>query len=469
MSIVYNFCGVHETPTTALRVVGKFSEAGDMSVIVNGTKFTGDTISLSVRDGIGRTDVTGLKPDTLYDIAICLDGKTVKRTKGKTLPTDHCRIAFASCLANAAYQQWAIYCQRLGDVDLLHFAGDWNYEDNTSVARNQVAVPEGITNCLNIDARYQRIENEFILEEVQALFDTGVQFSYMWDDHEIFNSWQFDPNEADMQKLRHPGVITSAPTLDQLYDVWKVFDPFRKAIHYGNPASPNITGDIPSGAVSATDADAADFDPIFYSFEIPGLMTFYVLDHESHGSPDADSDNGSQDPIVKTAIGAAQRNWLLTNGAADENPFKFVLTGKYFWGLGNEASINADRWIRFPSETAAIANDIRDNWSNCTILLAGDVHLPSVHAQDGLYSFCMCPCGIGLIKRDAPYGDQTERVFPRANPRGWDHFMYLGVIDVTPETCEVAFHDVYRGRKYLPYRFTPSSNERMTPGKRVAA
>lgn len=458
MAIVYNFVGVHETPTTALRVVIKSDAAGEFSVAANGQVFTGDTINLSVRDGIGRCDVTGLEPDTLYALELRMDGVTLKTTLGKTLPTNRLRAVFCSCLQNSSFQTWATYSRTLG-ADLIHFAGDWNYEDVTSVKRNQVAVPGGLTNALNIDARYQRITNEFILEEVQALFDTGVQFSYMWDDHEIFNSWQFDPNEADMQKLRHPGVITSAPTLDQLYDIWVAHDPYRKAIHYGNPASPSLTGDIPAGATSATDADAGDFDPIFYKFEIPGLVTWYVLDQESHSSNDADADNGSQDPIVKTTLGATQRDWLLTNGASDTNPYKLVLPSKYWWGLGNEDSINADRWNRFPSERQAIADDIRNNWSGCTVVLAGDVHIPNLAKEDGLHCFCLCPVGVGLVKRDAPYGDNTARVWGVGETRGRNDWKYVGVIDIDADKMQVSVHDILRRRAFAPHVFGPDGND----------
>lgn len=458
MSIVYNFCGVHETPTTALRVVIKSDAAGVFSVFANGQTFTGDTINLSVRDGIGRCDVTGLEPDTLYSLELRMDGVTLKTTLGKTLPSDRLRAVFASCLQNAAFQTWATYTSTLG-ADLVHFAGDWNYEDNTARARNQISVPSAITNCLNINARYQRIENEFILEEVQALFDTGVQFSYMWDDHEIFNSWQFDTSEADMQSLRHPGVITSAPTLDQLYDIWTAHDPYRKAIHYGNPASPALTGDVAQGALTATGASASDFDPIYYKFEIPGLVTWYVLDQESHSSNDADTDNGSQDPITKTTLGATQRDWLLTEGAADTNPFKFVLPSKYFWGLGNEASLNADRWERFPSERQAIADDIRDNWTNCTILLAGDVHIPNLAKENGLHCFCLCPVGVELVKRAAPYGANTARVWGVGETRGRPDYKYVGVIDVSAEKVEISVHDILRRRAFRPHTFHPDSND----------
>lgn len=454
MSLVYNYLGMHNNPTTALRLVVKADANVVLSALVNGVVYTGDTINTTVRNGIGKVDITGLSPNTTYDIIIRLAGVDVKTVYGKTLPTDSVKIAFASCLSNAAFQSWASYIQRHVIPDVVYLAGDLYYENNPSTNRNQQPVVDCTSNCLDIDNRYTFIQNFFTLPEVQSLFDSGVQFLYMYDDHEIFNSWEWDTSHfGTMSGIEDSPTLTAPLTVDELLSVWRAHKPYLDAIHYGNPDSPSVTGDIPTGASGATGVIAGDFTPLYYSVGVDTLWSLYALDVQSHRSNLYDADSGTQDPIVKTCLGANQRGWLFTQGAADNANHKLIMTGKYVWELANEGTIGTgewDRWNIYPSERQAIIDDVNSNWSKNVTLIAGDVHQPIVAKQNDLYCFCICPAGIENIKRDAPYGTYTSHIY---GDTFGANYKFIGVIDIDSTGMRISLHDLMRRRAYKPYTF----------------
>lgn len=465
MGLLYNYCGMTQSPGNSARVVVNSDTDGVLTAVVDGQTHTGDTIDQSVMFGTGRVDITGLQPGRVYDVDLFIDGVFQKRTKAKTLSTTFVRKGFASCLAVAGYQKWASYLQKR-NPDIVFFAGDFDYEDNPSYNQFQDPVVVCTTNALDIENRYVRIRNRFILPEVQALMDTGVMFLFQYDDHEMFNSWCFDPSEPDMAALRHPGVITSAPTAEQLLDIWQAHTPYLDMLHYGNPdMEDGVIGDVPSGATS-TSATTDDFIPRYFRVDIPGMCRLMSWDCQTFRSPLQDADNGSQSPIVKTMLGPTQRAWTATHGAANTLPFGLVLTGKYLWELANEGTTSPwDRWNVYPSERAWLAAEIA-NWSATTPTIAGDVHIPNIGSDGNVWNFCICPCGVATVQRDAIPGSNTRIVYGSGFS---DIEKYIGEIDITRESMTVTLHDFMRERSFQPVTFTPGSGHMPSDRRRAIA
>ena len=88
----------HATATTA-RYVVRSDANGALTMVIDGTTYTGTTIATATNDGIGIVTATGLLPGRTYECTLSVAGASTISRQIKTMPTAApFKVAFTSCL-----------------------------------------------------------------------------------------------------------------------------------------------------------------------------------------------------------------------------------------------------------------------------------------------------------------------------------------------------------------------------------
>lgn len=105
---------------------------------------------------------------------------------------------------------------------------------------------------------------------------------------------------------------------------------------------------------------------VFFAHSFGGV-DFFCLDNRYHRDPAAMSDGER-----KTALGAAQRDWLKQGLRDSRSPFKLILCGQP-WNDGK--AVGQESWSSFASERADLIAFIAQERIAGVVLLSGDTHV----------------------------------------------------------------------------------------------
>jgi alkaline phosphatase D len=105
---------------------------------------------------------------------------------------------------------------------------------------------------------------------------------------------------------------------------------------------------------------------VFFKYGYGGV-DFFFLDTRYHRDPVDEPDGPS-----KTALGPAQRQWLLDELARSTAPFKVLISGT---GWTMAKGVGGDSWASFVHERNLIFNFLRDRRIGGVVLLSGDTHV----------------------------------------------------------------------------------------------
>jgi alkaline phosphatase D len=109
-----------------------------------------------------------------------------------------------------------------------------------------------------------------------------------------------------------------------------------------------------------------DAPGVFFSIGYGGV-DFYLLDNRYHRDPAAAPDGPG-----KTALGAAQKNWLKQRLRASRAPFKIIVSGQPW---SDEKGPGGESWEAFAHERAELFAFIREEKISGVVLVSGDNHV----------------------------------------------------------------------------------------------
>ncbi len=262
------------TPTTAAIWIYTPSDArvevrliGEAANSQNGEIEKISRAGLNLQGQTWRAHFSELRPDTQYEFAVAIDGRSAPEHCGsfRTAPMAGTpvkfRLGLTSCMKIEKPQQsWPLF---LKQNPMLHLTlGDTVYADSTDPSvqwRHHL--------------RYRQ-SPEF------ASVIRAMPTYAMWDDHD------FGPNNSD----------GTAKGKEHSLDSWKRV--------WGNP-----------------DSGTADVPGAFYQFAW-GDVEFFVVDGRYHRSPDKANDDAQ-----KTMLGEAQFQWLFDGLRSSQAKFKLVASG----------------------------------------------------------------------------------------------------------------------------------------------
>lgn len=297
------------------------TEESQLGVRIDGRTVQGPDLIAS-SGFMGHVKVCGLKPNTVYDYQILLDGKPATgqhaaHGKIQTAPEDgqsaKTRIAFSSCFGREGKVSEAArqYIANLPNIDLMLELGDNHYADSTQpeVQRKFYASQRG--NC------------------GWHAYARNLPIYAIWDDHD------YGPNDSDRTAS---GQRHSLRTFQE---------------HWANP-SYGIDG-IPG---------------IFCTFS-RGDVQFFLLDDRYYRDP-----NKAPGSPCKTLLGTAQKAWLKEQLTLSTAKVKIV-------ALGSETQLHGhrDSYTSFKAEQEEMLDFYKT--IEGVILISGDRHFSGAYQIRG--------------------------------------------------------------------------------------
>lgn len=417
-------------------------EFGD--VVASGSLRTGPE-----RDYTVKVDPAGLAPGRRYWFAFSADGHTSPVGRTKTLPapgtpTDHLRLAFASCsnYAFGYFNAYGLIAER-DDLDLVLHLGDYIYEyqngqygDGTALGRIPLPDHEIVT-LDDYRLRYATYRTDPDLQEVHATHP----FVCVWDDHELANNaWSggaknHDPaTEGSWRERRRAAV--------QAYLEWM---PIRE------------TG-LAGGA-----------GRIYRSFRYGDLADIVMLDTRLVGrAAEAKSpeDVATIWDRTRSLLGPTQEAWFfdeLRRSKRDAVAWRIVGQQVMLGQLRgrNGLIINTDQWDGYAASRQRLLDLLKNEAISDVVVLAGDLH--SSWAQDialdpydrqvysprsGHGSLAVEFVTPGITSpgvTDPDKADARAATARQANPHlRWVDLIHRGyaILDVTPEHARAEWYFV---------------------------
>jgi phosphodiesterase/alkaline phosphatase D-like protein len=249
---------------------------------------------LALVDGIGALAVTGLVPDTPYEIAIAVAGiQRIHRVRTAPRADDPrpIRIAVsADCDPNPAFASGMLDAVIAAQPELMITLGDFPYTDDGPPAQTVAQYRE----------RHVALRDH---PPVRALLE-ACGLSAIYDDHEFRNDW--DARLAAAEPARREAAL----------QVWDEFFPLRAA-----------TGEIR-----------------YRRWRWGANLECFLLDCRRFRSA-----NDAPDGADKTMLGAAQYRWLVDAVTHSTATFKLVLTS-----VPLDFGTGGDHWASFRTERDAL-------------------------------------------------------------------------------------------------------------------
>ena len=222
---------------------------------------SGTTIATPAHGHTVHVDATGLAPDTWFHYRFTASGFTSPVGRTRTAPAAgsspaSMRFAFASCQNWPAGYYTAHRALAAEDVDVVHFLGDYIYENGSQGPVRPHNSPE-ITTLTAYRNRYALYRGDPDLQASHAAFPWIIT----WDDHEVEN------NYAGLNPQDPADAATFAARRAVAYQAWWEHQPVRLPA----PTGPDLT--------------------IRRSFDWGDLARFAVVDGRQHRSDQACGDS----------------------------------------------------------------------------------------------------------------------------------------------------------------------------------
>jgi phosphodiesterase/alkaline phosphatase D-like protein len=323
----------------------------DVTVAVRSAGRLVTELELTLAGPVGAIEVTGLLPDTVYEIAIAIAGVELGLHRVRTAPRADdprpVRIAIA-----ADYDQNPEFASGMLDAvldaepELIIAIGDFPYTDNGPPAQT----------IEQYRARHAELRMH---PPVRAMLE-ACGLCAIYDDHELRNDYDAERAAAEPERC--------AAALQ----VWDEFFPLR----------------APSGEVR------------YRSWRWGAHLECFLLDCRRFRSA-----NSAPDDQRKTMLGAEQRRWLIDGVTRSAATFKLVLTSVPLdFGLGD------DHWSAFRTERDAIFAALVGVPG--LLFVSGDQHWFASHRHAlGIRELQIGPLARGL---GAPAGDPPGVLFRTA-------------------------------------------------------
>jgi alkaline phosphatase D len=267
--------------------------------------------------------VEGLSPGTRYDYRVTLGDGRFLGGRFHTFPEgpSSFRFVFGSCARTGSSHKIFGTMESLEPLFTLHM-GDFHYEN----------IEE------NDPAKFRRAFDEVLASERQSSLYRSAPIAYIWDDHD------YGPNDADGM---HPGKEAALATYEEC---------------------------VPHYPLEREGGRPRDLHQAF----TVGRVRFLLTDVRSHRAPERTPEGPD-----KTMLGAAQREWLLSEIEGARDRYALVVWVNPVPWIAEPGSSHG--WGQYDWERRLIANRIRDaGMTERLLMLSGDGHMVAI--DDGTHS-----------------------------------------------------------------------------------
>lgn len=267
--------------------------------------------------------LTGLRPGTLYDYRILINGKPDPYTGHRHLPQfrtpalaadmQRFSVGFGSCARYAQDHEQLIW------KALLRHRPDWFFWTGD--------------NIYNDSADLETMADEYLRQRAVANYQdvaASIPQLAIWDDHD------FGFNNSDG---RNP--------IKQ--DALRIFKNVWANPAYGLP----------------------DADGVFFEYNYGGV-DFFFLDGRYYRDP-----NKAPDQPQKTMLGRRQKDWLKERLVRSTAPFKVLVSGS---GWSAAKGAGGDSWASYLHERNELFEFIRRENIGGVVLVSGDTHVAELNA-----------------------------------------------------------------------------------------
>jgi phosphodiesterase/alkaline phosphatase D-like protein len=392
-------CG-DDLPPPPASVVAAVLEPTDDGFVVSIFDEEEEAVALVVRDARGEVVteqrvelapsgvaiVTGLSPASTYEVTVTQRARAPvgpMRVRTAPAPDDErpVRIAVSADFDPHPLFESAIVDHVIAaDPDLFVSIGDFPYCDNG---------PPVVQDVPGYRLRHYQARSSKALSALHA--NVGVRSIY--DDHEFRNDW--NPVLVEREASRYAAAM----------QVWDEFFPLR-----------------------VTDGEVR-----YRSWRYGAHLECFLLDCRRFRSSPAEPDT-----ILKTMLGARQRQWLQDGVRASTASFKLILSS-----VPLNFGIGVDHWKGFTTEREALLDALVGVPG--VLFVSGDQHYFASHRHShGVREFQVGPFARGI----GPYGDELPGVLFRAARYN------VGLFDVDKDTLRVTGLGS-DGERFYEETFTP--------------
>lgn len=300
------------TATVAVKIAGAASVR--LKVGTDTSLTSGAIFSLPVTpdaNGMCKTIVTGLTPNTQYFYALELDNVLYSGVidRFKTFPSgaSNFTFAFGSCFNPAVDPNDEVFGRILARNPLLFVhLGDLRYKNIGS----------------NNQTLFRNMYDEVLSSTNESVLYANLATAYTWSDHD------YGPSNSD-------GTSPAKPAAQAVYRQY-----------------------APSYSLPATDGG-------IYQTWVVGRVRFIMTDNRSYKSVDSVTDDAS-----KTMLGATQKQWFKDTLTAATEPL-IVWAQENLWT--NPVEVGGDNWGGFDTERQELATFIAASGKNI-VTISGDTH-----------------------------------------------------------------------------------------------
>jgi len=329
---------------------------------------SGSAVAVADGDHTVHVDVSGLEPATAYHYGFTRDSEASPVGRTRTLPgpgATHVRLATVSCAKyNAGYFNGYGRIADRNDLDVVLHLGDYIYEAANKPPPSQTPgagigrdfVPDD--ECFTLLDYRQRYAHYHLDLDVQRLHAAHPIVSTI-DDHELADgAWRGGAVEH-REDRDGPWPDRVALALQARWE-WL---PLRKP-------------------------DPADPSRVYTSHSLGGLARLALIDTRSRRD-----EPGVGDPAARTALGAEQRDWLLGEIAAHDEPWLLLGNSSvlgHTWSDGIDSAAlpalreqkliawtedgpDVDQWDGYPAERDVLLDAFASRGD--VVVLSGDVHV----------------------------------------------------------------------------------------------
>jgi len=320
------------------------TDDGFTQVVASGT-----TIATPAHAHTVHVDATGLAPDTWFHYRFTASGFTSPVGRTRTAPAAgsspaSMRFAFASCQNWPAGYYTAHRALAAEDVDVVHFLGDYIYENGSQGPVRPHNSPE-ITTLAAYRNRYALYRGDPDLQASHAAFPWIIT----WDDHEVEN------NYAGLNPQDPADAATFAARRAVAYQAWWEHQPVRLPA----PTGPDLA--------------------IRRSFDWGDLARFAVVDGRQHRSDQACGDSlGPPCPDLaapgRTMLGTEQEAWLDSTLRSSPAVWNVVANQTIVAPMVLGGGVNPDQWDGYPEAQQRLLDLLAAPEVANPVVITGDIH-----------------------------------------------------------------------------------------------
>jgi alkaline phosphatase D len=273
--------------------------------------------------GVATFHLDRLSPGTAYEYRVAVGQSAALEGRLRTFAQGpySFRFVFGSCATTGSSHRVFETMESLEPLFMLHM-GDFHYENIVE----------------NDPARFRRAYDKVLASKRQSALYRSAPIAYMWDDHD------YGPNDSDRTHAGRPAALAT-------YDEYVPHYPLERE------------GELPRD--------------LHQAFTV-GRVRFLLTDVRSQRTPD-----NSPDGPDKTLLGAAQREWLLSELEAARDRFALVVWVNPVPWIAELGSGHG--WGRYEWERRHIADRIRAlGMTGRLLMLSGDAHMVAI--DDGTNS-----------------------------------------------------------------------------------